>query len=210
MTKVLIVDDHPMYRAGLVAALDPLDDIEIVAEAEDGETAISCCDALQPDVVLMDLAMPGIGGVAATKIITAKHPDIAVLVLTMSEATDSVWAAMRAGAKGYLVKGAGRADIKHAIDVARHGGMVFGPAIAAQLQHYFQGTSDTPSPFPELTDREIEVLKLVAKGRDNNEISQQLYLSSKTVRNHVTNILTKLQVHSRTEAKQRARQAWHE
>ncbi len=207
MIKLLIVDDHPMYRAGLVAALGPLEHIDIVAEAADGETAITLSDELRPDVILMDLTMPGIGGVAATRAITERYPETAVLVLTMSEATDSIWAAMRAGAKGYLVKGSAKADITHAIDVARHGGMVFGPAVADQMQRFFQNAADKPSPFPELTDRELEVLKLIAAGDNNSEIAARLYVSNKTVRNHISNIFTKLQVHSRTEARQRARDA---
>ena len=207
MIKLLIVDDHPMYRAGLVAALGPLDDIDIVAEAADGETAITLSDELRPDVILMDLTMPGIGGVAATRAISERYPETAVLVLTMSEATDSVWAAMRAGARGYLVKGSAKADITHAIDVARRGGMVFGPAIADQMQRFFQNAADKPRPFPELTDRETEILKLIAAGDNNSEIAALLYVSNKTVRNHISNIFTKLQVHNRAEARQRARDA---
>ena len=207
MITVLIVDDHPMYRAGLVAALGPRDDIDIVAEAGDGETAITLCDELRPDVILMDLTMPGIGGVTATRAISERHPATSVLVLTMSEATDSIWAAMRAGARGYLVKGSAGADIAHAIETAHHGSMVFGPAIADQMQRIFQSTPGAPTPFPELTDRENEVLRLVAARNNNAEIADLLFVSHKTVRNHVSNIFTKLQVHSRMDAIQRAKDA---
>jgi len=204
MITVLIVDDHPIYRDGLLAVLEPRNDIRVVGQAEDGETAIALGDELRPDVILMDLAMPGLGGVAATRTITERHPNTAVLILTMSEASDSIWAAMRAGARGYLVKGSTGPEITNAIHAAHQGSLVFGPAIAETLHRIFDSSPGAPSPFPDLTDREVEVLRLIAARRTNAEIADRLYLSDKTVRNHVSNIFTKLQVRSRREAIERA------
>jgi DNA-binding NarL/FixJ family response regulator len=207
MINVIVVDDHPMYRAGLVAVLTPLDGITIVGEADSGERAIELVGSQPVDVVLLDLTMPGMGGLAALRTMHETCPDVSIIVLTMSEASDSVWAAMRAGASGYLVKGATKAEIINAIEVAHQDGIVFGAAIAARVQQLFHPRNARPRPLPELTEREAEVLQLVTDGRSNPQIAAALYLSDKTVRNHVSNIFTKLQVHSRAEAIEHGRQA---
>jgi DNA-binding NarL/FixJ family response regulator len=205
-TRVLIADDHPVYRHGLRTALDASD--EVVADAEDGSETIEQALAVQPDVIVMDLQMPGRNGIEATREIVAQSPHVAVLVLTMFEDDDSVFAAMRAGARGYLLKGADHDEIVRAIRAVASGEAIFGPAIATRLMAYFAASPDGPAlAFPELTDREREVLELIARGRSNARIAQELVLSQKTVRNHVSNIFTKLQVMDRAQAIVKAREA---
>ena len=207
--RVVVVDDHPVYRDGVADALGDEPDIEVVGTAADGETAVAAVDAARPDVVLMDLRMPGGGGIPATARIAATHPDTAVVVLTMSDDDDSVFAALRAGARGYLLKESEGADIARAVRAAARAEAVFGPRIADRVLAFFASSRARSSavPFPELTDREREVLDLVAHGLSNGTIAQRLFLSEKTVRNRVSDVLTKLHAASRAEAVALARDA---
>ncbi|CAN5139441.1 response regulator transcription factor [soil metagenome] len=209
MERVLIADDHPHFREGLHALLMSAPDLEVVGEAEDGEQAISLAVELQPDVILMDLNMPGTGGIEATRRIVHTSPHIAILVISMFEDDDSVFAALQAGARGYLLKGALKAEILRAIRALVSGEAIFGPAIAKRLMQYFAmpRPSSPEDAFPELTEREHEVLTLIARHETNPEIARRLHLSPKTIRNHVSNIFTKLQVADRAQAIIRAREA---
>ncbi|MDT4951743.1 MAG: hypothetical protein QOJ37_4338 [Pseudonocardiales bacterium] len=206
--RVLVVDDHPLFRFGLCAALAERDDIEVVGEAAGGQAAIAAATALGPDVIVMDLHLPDLGGVEATRAITNVSPDVGVLVLTMFDDSESVFNAMRAGARGYLLKGAEPDELVRAVFPVGRGDAIFGQSIAAQVLRYFNGlpTSAVTS-FPELTAREREVLSLIAAGRNNTEIAQVLSLSGKTVRNHVSVIFGKLRVADRAQAIVRAREA---
>ncbi len=205
--RVVVVDDHEVVRSGLRALLATVDDIEVVAEAASGEEATSIVGDLLPDVVLMDLQMPGGNGIDATRTITSTHPSVAVLVLTMYEDDDSVYAALRAGARGYLLKGAGQGDLVRSIAAVASGDVVIGPGAAERLLTNLSAPSAERAAFPQLTDREYDVLRLVAEGLSNPGIGQKLGLAPKTVANHVSNILTKLAVMDRAEAILRARQA---
>lgn len=206
--RILIADDHTLFREGLVALMDSVPEIEVVATAEDGHQAIESADKLQPDVILMDLQMPGINGIEATRQIIQTSPHIGVIVVTMFEDDDSVFAAMRAGARGYILKGADQNDMVRAIRAVARGEALFGPSIATRLMNYF--TTPAPSQtqaFPELTEREHEILELIAQGLSNPEIAERLTISLKTVRNHVSNIFNKMQVTDRVQAAIRAREA---
>ena len=206
--RILLADDHPLFRRGLRAAIDGDDAFEIVGEAASGEEVVDSSLELQPDVVVMALQMPGRSGIEATRAIVRQSPHVGVLVLTMFEDDDSVFAAMRAGARGYLLKGADHDEIARAIRAVASGDAIFGPAIATRLMAYFASSAGSPAQaFPELTGREREVLELIAQGRSNGQIAQQLVLSSKTVRNHVSNIFTKLHVLDRAQAVIKARDA---
>jgi DNA-binding NarL/FixJ family response regulator len=207
--RVLIADDHPLVRAGLQAALAPLDDVEIVAEAATGSAAIREAVLHRPDVVVMDLQMPELNGIEATRELRRVVPSAAVLVLTMFDDDDWVFAAMRAGARGYVLKGAEQHEIARAIMAVAAGEAIFGPAVATRVLAYFATppTTPTPIPFPELTAREREVLDLIAAGHTNHQIADQLSLSGKTVANHISAIFAKLQVADRTQAILRARDA---
>ena len=207
--RVLIADDHPLYRDGLRTMLERAPETEIVGEATSGDEAITMADALQPDVTLMDVQMPGVNGIEATRRIVQASPHIGVLMLTMFADDDSVFAAMRSGARGYLLKGAERAEVLRAIQVVAGGEAIFSPMIAQRLMRYFATLSQETQPkaFPELTDRERAILDLIAQGRNNAEIANRLVLSPKTVRNHVSNILSKLQVADRAQAIIQAREA---
>jgi len=210
--RVLVADDHPFFRDGLRVLLEVTDDTELVGEATDGEEAIALAQTLRPDVILMDLRMPGLGGIEATRKILSESPHVGILVVTMIEDDASVFAAMRAGARGYLLKGADKDEMLLAIRAVGRGEAIFGPGIARRLMDYFARPAPTPTQvsrvvFPELTDREREILDLIAAGWNNEEIAGQLFLSLKTVRNYVTNIFTKLQVVDRAQAIVRARQS---
>jgi DNA-binding NarL/FixJ family response regulator len=207
--RVLIADDHPLFRDGMRGLLDSVADAEVVGEATTGEEAVELAEKLQPDVVLMDIKMPGINGIEATREILHTSPHIGVLVVTMFEDDDSVFAAMRAGARGYLLKDARGEEVLRAIRSVNDGEAVFGPGVARRLMDFFSARKPTTAPraFPELTAREEEVLTLIAQGYGNKEIAEQLFLSLKTVRNHVSNIFTKPQVADRAQAVIRAREA---
>jgi DNA-binding NarL/FixJ family response regulator len=207
--RVLIADDHPVFRGGLRTLLDSVPETVVAGEASTGDEAIAQAATHQPDVILMDLHMPGLNGIEATRIILRTSPHIGILVLTMFEDDDSVFAAMLAGASGYLLKGADQSEIVRAITAVSHGEAIFSPSIAGRLTHYFAMLSNAslPQAFPELTEREREVLTLIAQGCNNTEIAGRLVLSPKTVRNHVSNIFNKLQVADRAQAIIRAREA---
>ena len=209
MIRVLIADDHPVVRSGLRALLGTLEEFEVVGEAVDGDSATRETQLSKPDVVLMDVRMPGTDGVEATRRIRAVAPDTAVLILTMHDDDATVFTAMRAGAHGYLLKGAGQDEIAGAIRAVAAGQAIFGPGIAARLLEHFSGappqTADD-QPFPELTPREREILQLLAQGRRTAEIAAALHISPKTVSNNLTTIFGKLQVADRTAAILRARE----
>ncbi len=207
--RVLIADDHTLFRDGLRGLLASAPDTEFVGEAATGQEAISLAASLQPDLIIMDLQMPVINGIEATRQIVETSPHIHILVVTMFDDDRSVFAAMRAGARGYLLKGANHAETLRAIRAVGSGEAIFSPAVAARLIDYFANIRPAAPAqvFPELTEREREVLKLIAQGYKNAEIASQLVLSLKTVRNHITNILSKLQVADRAQAILRARQA---
>ena len=205
--RMLIADDHPLVREGLKAALAPLPEVEIVAEAATGSAAIREAVLHQPDVVVMDLQMPELNGIDATRELRRALPSAAVLVLTMFEDDDWVFAAMRAGARGYVLKGADQQEIARAITAVAAGEAIFGPAVATRVLGYFATPPATPTPFPELTARERQVLDLIAAGHTNHQIAERLGLSAKTVANHISNIFAKLQVADRTQAILRARDA---
>lgn len=203
--RLLIADDHPVFRHGLRAMLDSTDQFDVIGEAADGDLAVAQTLELKPDVVLMDLRMPGLNGIDATRRILERRPETGILVLTMFEDDDSVFAAMRAGARGYLLKGSEQDEVLRAIHSIACGEAIFGPAIASRLIAYFSSANATV--FPELTDREREVLQLIAQGKNNQAIASELVLSLKTVRNHVSNIFNKLQVTDRAGAIVKAREA---
>jgi DNA-binding NarL/FixJ family response regulator len=205
--RVLIADDHPLVRQGLQAALAPVAEVEIVAEAATGQAAIREAVLHRPDVVVMDLQMPELNGIDATRELARAVPTAAVLVLTMFDDDDWVFAAMRAGARGYVLKGAEQHEITRAITAVAVGEAIFGPAVATRVLAYFAAPPVTPSPFPELTAREREVLDLIAAGHNTRQIADQLSLSAKTVANHISAIFAKLQVADRTQAILRARDA---
>ncbi|WP_433056983.1 response regulator [Dactylosporangium sp. CS-033363] len=206
--RVLVVDDHEHFRAGLKALLATSDEVEVCGEAASGEEALAALPRLQPDVVLLDLVMPGMGGIAATERIAAAMPHVRVLVLSMADDDDSVFAAVRAGARGYVLKGARRVEIIRSIRVVADGEAIFGPAIATRLMGFFAGLDRTaPDPFPELTQRERQILGHIARHLTNPQIAERLGVSQKTVRNHVSNIFTKLQVADRAQAIVLARDA---
>ena len=208
VVRVLIVDDHPLYRDGLEQLLMSDGRFAVVGCVGTGQEAVAVADAEQPDVVVMDLQLPDLHGIDATRRIVGASPHIAVLVLTMFEDDDSVFAAMRAGARGYLVKGAEHAAIRRAVEAVGQGETILGPAVAKRvLAHFATGIPDSSTPFPELTPREREVLDLVARGLGNQEIARRLCISHRTARNHVSNIFTKLQVADRAQAIVAARDA---
>jgi DNA-binding NarL/FixJ family response regulator len=204
--RVVLADDHPMYRYGVAAVLATAPEIELVGEARDGTELLALVHAERPDVVLTDLAMPGLDGASACRQLLAGQPELGVLVLTMHADDESLLSALRAGARGYLVKGADKAELIRAILAVADGQAVYGAAVARRITELF-GASRKAAPFPDLTPREREVLDLLAEGARNSEIARQLGMTDKTVRNHVSAILMKLQVTDRTAAAIKARDA---
>jgi DNA-binding NarL/FixJ family response regulator len=207
--RILIVDDHLLFRDGLRTLIDSAPDCKLVGEATSGREAVSRAAELQPDVILMDVKMPDMDGIQATRQVIRTSPHICILVLTMLEDDNSVFTAMRAGARGYLLKGASHDEVLRAIRAVAAGQAIFSPGIATRLMDFFNAMHPTkvPDVFPELTDREREVLGFIAQGHNNTEIARELVISPKTVSNHITNILSKLQVADRAEAIIKAREA---
>ena len=207
--SILIADDEPAFRSGLRALLRSAADLDLVGDAATGDEAIRLAADLQPDIILMDINMPGVNGIEATRRILTTSPHIGILMLTMFEDDDSVFAAMRAGARGYLLKGALKAEILRAIQAVSSGGVIFGAAIAQRMMRYFTGLKpvEPVALFPDLTEREREILTLIAQGQSNAAIAEHLVISAKTVSNHISNIFSKLQVADRAQAAIRAREA---
>ncbi len=206
---VLILDAHPVYRNGLKIVLSSLPQTRVVGETTTGEEAVKLALDLQPHVVLMDLNIPDMNGIDATRRILQANPRIGILVITMCDDDRSVFASMRAGARGYLLKGADQDEVLDAIRVVAAGGAIFSPAVAHRLVHFFAGAKPpgVAEAFPELTEREQEILALIAEGLSNGEIADKLGLSGKTIRNNISNIFNKLQVTDRSQAIALAREA---
>jgi DNA-binding NarL/FixJ family response regulator len=205
--RVLIADDHPVFRSGLRAIIDSSGDMTVVAEAENGAEVVELAAAHEPDLILMDLHMPVLGGIEATRQVLVQSPNVRVLVLTMIERDDAVMAAMRAGARGYLVKGSDRDEVLRGVRAAVAGDAIFSAGVADRLAGLLTAGAAAPRAFPDLTDRERQVLELLAHGLTNSEIASDLGISLKTVRNNVSNIFTKLQVSGRAQAVVKARDA---
>jgi DNA-binding NarL/FixJ family response regulator len=207
--RVLIADDHPLFRKGMRAVVEALPEMEVAGEATTGEDAVALAASLEPDVILMDLQMPGGSGISATRTILNASPHIRILIVTLFDDIESVFTALRAGARGYVLKDAGEDAMARAIQAVGRGEAIFSPAIATRLMDYFAA----PHPavpkelFPSLTEREREVLRLIAQSHTNADIARQLSLSVKTVHNYVSNIFSKLQVADRAQAIVRAREA---
>lgn len=209
--RVLIADDHLFYREGVRTLLGTADEIEIIGEASNGLDAVTRATQLEPDIILMDLKMPGLNGIDATRQIIQKQPKVGILVITMFDDDESVFAVMRAGARGYILKDADQEELVRAITAVYRGEAIFSPAIAQRMMNYFsnvsrEGRSKVNNAFPELTEREFEILEWIAQGYSNPAIANKLSLSVKTVQNNVSNILSKLQVVDRSEAIFRARE----
>jgi DNA-binding NarL/FixJ family response regulator len=208
-TRVLIADDHPLFRHGIRGLLDATADFEAIGEATSGDEVITQADELLPDMILMDIHMPGVNGIEATRRILHAHPQIHVLMVTMFEDDASVFSAMRAGAHGYILKDAQKEDLLRAIRAVSSGEAIFSPAIASRMIAFFNSAHPAAPAqvFPELTEREREILDLIAQGLNNGEVAARLVLSSSTVRNYVSNIFSKLQVADRAQAIVKARDA---
>ncbi|MFL6132129.1 MAG: response regulator [Nocardioidaceae bacterium] len=207
--RVVIADDHPMFRDGLRAALATTPEVEVVGDAADGTQLVEIVERTTPDVVLTDLAMPGLDGTTATKRILERHPDVKVIMLTVHAGDEFVFRALRAGASGYLLKDAQREDIVLAVRTVAAGGTVYGGAVGRRISDFFTSNRQryTAEVFPDLTPRERDILQLVALGLGNHEIARRLVLSEKTIRNNLAVVLTKLQVHDRAAAVAKARDA---
>ena len=208
--RVVLADDHPMYRYGLGAILNQVESIDVVATVGTGSELVASVDEHSPDVAITDLSMPDLDGVAATRALREHHPDLGILVLTMHEDDEHVFAALRAGANGYLVKGADGEEIERAVLAVANGDSVYGGAVARRIVAFYSGVAEespTVRAFPDLTPRERDVLEALAKGCRNHEIARRLGMSEKTVRNHVSQVLLKLQVPDRTAAALKAREA---
>jgi DNA-binding NarL/FixJ family response regulator len=215
-TRVLLADDHRLFREGVASLLERADDVELVGESATGEEAVHLAEELAADVVLMDIKMPGMGGIEATRTIVGRSPHVGVIVVTMFEDDESVFAALKAGARGYVLKDAGRGELLRAVRAVARGEALLGAPVARRVLEQFSGQPTTPSQqvpapppplFDELTPRELEVLLLIAQGLKNREISARLHISDKTVGNHVSNVFRKLQVTDRVQAIIRARDA---
>jgi DNA-binding NarL/FixJ family response regulator len=206
-TRILIADDHRLFREGLMALLSVLEDVKVIGEAQDGLQAVELALSLEPDVIVMDIQMPVLGGLEATRQILSRSPHIGILVVSMFEDDDNVFAAMQAGARGYLLKGAAPDELLRGIHAVARGEALFAPSIAKRLMGYFSRQTRLPTTlFPDLTEREREILSHISQGETNPIIARRLELSEKTVRNHITNIFSKLQVGTRAEAVLRAKE----
>jgi DNA-binding NarL/FixJ family response regulator len=212
--RLMIVDDHTLFREGLRAIFKPVPDIEIVGEAGDGNTAVQMALELRPEMILMDIQMEHPNGIEACKRILEQQPEIAIIMLTMLEDADSLFAAMVAGAKGYVLKGADKAEVLKTIRAVAEGEVLFGSAIANRMTDFFRSVGSAPritrqqaSPFPELTEREHEILEFIAQGLNNATIADRLQIAPKTISNHISNIFNKLQVADRAQAVIKARKA---
>ena len=205
--RVLVVEDHPLFRKGVVSLLNAEPDLEVAGVAGSGEEAVTRATELRPDVVLMDLQLPGISGIEATRAIVAADPQVRVLVLSLFEDEDSVFLALRAGARGYVLKDADEEELTGAIRAVARGEAIFSQAVAGRVLAFFAQPRPAPKAFPELTDREREILGLIANGHPNPSIARTLSLSPKTVANYVSAIFVKLRVADRAEAMIRAREA---
>jgi DNA-binding NarL/FixJ family response regulator len=206
--RILIADDHPMFRFGIRTLLSAEPGMEVVGEATNGQEAVELAANLTPDLILMDINLPQLNGIEATRQILKQDPDINILIVTMFE-DDTIFAALHAGARGYILKGAEGEETLRAIHAAARGESIFSPAVAQRLTHFFaRSASPSPAqPFQELTPRELDILKLIAQGLTNSAIAERLFLSPKTVRNQVSIIFNKLQVTDRAEAIIKAREA---
>ena len=209
LLRILIADDHPLFRKGMRTLLVSMPETEVVGEATTGKETVDRALALQPDIVLMDLQMPEGGGLTAIRSLTSANPETRILVVTLFEDDESVFAALRAGARGYVLKDADEDEMIRAIQAVARGEAIFSPAVASRLMDYFTAARTSPhaEAFPDLTEREREILAMIARGRSNYEIAEELSISLKTVRNHASNIFSKLQVADRTQAAIRAREA---
>lgn len=205
--RLLLADDHTLFRHGIRALLSSIPDVQLVGEAATGEEAVAKAASLQPDVILMDVRMPDLSGIEATRRVLAANPEIRIVVLTMLEDDDSVFAAMRAGARGYVIKGADESEMLRVVRAVARGEALFGPAVAERLMSFFGENRGGPDPFPDLTSRERDILGLIAQGYSNPEIASRLFLSPKTVRNNISSIFDKLHVPDRAQAIVRAREA---
>jgi DNA-binding NarL/FixJ family response regulator len=208
--RVLVAEDHPLFRKGMISLLSSVSEFEVVGEAATGKEAVARATELQPDVILMDLQMPEVNGIEATRRILRDDPGIRILVVTLFEDDDSVFMALRAGARGYVLKDADEEEMVLSIRAVGKGEAIFSPSIATRVLAYFAASPQggaPPQAFPTLTDREREILRLIAKGHPNPSIARELSLSTKTVGNYVSNIFTKLQVADRAQAIIRAREA---
>jgi DNA-binding NarL/FixJ family response regulator len=209
--RILITDDHPLFRKGLRTLLGSMPGMSVIGEATSGQEAVEQALTLLPDVVLMDLQMPAGGGLWAIRELSAKRPGINILVVTLFDDDESVFAALKAGARGYVLKDAAESEMVRAIEAVAQGEAIFSPVIAARLMEYFASAppASRAEAFPELTERETEVLRLIARGRSNAQIAEELTISLKTVRNHASSIFNKLQVADRAQAAIRAREVWN-
>jgi DNA-binding NarL/FixJ family response regulator len=208
--RILVAEDHPLFRKGMISLLSSVPEFEVIGEAATGEEAVVRAAQLQPDVILMDLQMPQVNGIEATRRILQESPSVRILVVTLFEDEDSVFMALRAGARGYVLKDADEEDVVHAIRAVGKGEAIFSPAVASRVLAYFAASPPggaPPQAFPTLTEREREILNLIAQGHPNPSIARHLSLSTKTVGNYVSNIFTKLRVADRTQAIIRAREA---
>ncbi|CAG7627109.1 Response regulator protein VraR [Paenibacillus solanacearum] len=211
--RIVIAEDHPLFRSGVRNLLRTTDDLEVVGEAASGEEALALVEQLQPDLVLMDIRMPGMNGIEATRLIKETHPAVEVLILTMFRDDQSVFTAMRVGAKGYILKDSDEEELLQSIRMVGNGGAVFSSDIAGRMMHYFSQPQTVPAQdpaFAELTKREMAILERIAEGDSNAEIAARLHISSKTVANYVSNILNKLQVSDRHAAKRLVQKAREE